>query len=94
MKKLLAMLMVMAMIFSLAAVGTAYADDADDFHIDLTYSNVFNPAEWNYKAAELFAEAVTERTEGRLLRRLPGSRLQRRQLDRPGRALPVRRVCR
>ena len=34
MKKLLAMLMVMAMIFSLAAVGTAYADDADDFHID------------------------------------------------------------
>ena len=46
MKKLLAMLMVMAMIFSLAAVGTAYADDADDFHIDLTYSNVFNPAEW------------------------------------------------
>ena len=66
MKKLLAMLMVMAMIFSLAAVGTAYADDADDFHIDLTYSNVFNPAEWNYKAAELFAEAVTERTEGHI----------------------------
>ena len=28
MKKLLAMLMVMAMIFSLAAVGTAYADDS------------------------------------------------------------------
>ena len=42
MKKLLAMLMVMAMIFSLAAVGTAYADDADDFHIDLTYSNVLS----------------------------------------------------
>ena len=66
MKKLLAMLMAMAMIFSLAAAGTAFADDADDFHIDLTYSNVFNPAEWNYKAAELFAEAVTERTEGHI----------------------------
>ncbi len=66
MKKLLAMLMALAMIFSLCAFGTAYADDADDFHIDLTYSNVFNPAEWNYKAAELFAEAVTERTEGHI----------------------------
>ena len=66
MKKTLALLMALAMIFSLAIAGTAYADDADDFHIDLTYSNVFNPAEWNYKAAELFAEAVTERTEGHI----------------------------
>ncbi len=41
-------------------------DNPDDFSINLTYSNVFNPAEWNYKAAELFAEAVTERTEGHI----------------------------
>lgn len=38
--------------------------DADSYYIELTYSNVFNPKEWNYKAAEKFAEMVTERTEG------------------------------
>ena len=65
MKKIFALLIALTMVFALAA-GSASADDADDFHIDLTYSNVFNPAEWNYKAAELFAEAVTERTEGHI----------------------------
>ena len=65
MKKILALLIALTMIFALTAFS-ASADDADDFHIDLTYSNVFNPAEWNYKAAELFAEAVTERTEGHI----------------------------
>ena len=64
MKKALALLLTLMMVLALAV--PAYADDADDFHIDLTYSNVFNPAEWNYKAAELFAEAVTERTEGHI----------------------------
>ncbi len=38
--------------------------EADAYYIELTYSNVFNPKEWNYKAAEMFAEMVTERTEG------------------------------
>nr|MCR5089511.1 TRAP transporter substrate-binding protein DctP [Oscillospiraceae bacterium] len=39
---------------------------ADDYYIELTYSNVFNPKEWNYKASEKFAEMVTERTEGHI----------------------------
>ena len=39
-------------------------EDADDYYIELTYSNVFNPKEWNYKAAEKFAQMVTERTNG------------------------------
>ena len=38
----------------------------DDFYIELTYSNVFNPKEWNYKAAQKFADMVTERTEGHI----------------------------
>ncbi len=48
------------------AAEPAAEDDAeaDAYYIELTYSNVFNPKEWNYKAAEKFAEMVTERTEG------------------------------
>ena len=65
MKKALAL--ILALMMALAIAVPAYAaDDADDYHIDLTYSNVFNHGEWNYKAAELFAEAVTERTDGHI----------------------------
>ena len=51
-----------------AAPAAPSADDAaaDAYHVDIIYSNVFNPAEWNYKAAEKFAEMVTERTEGHI----------------------------
>ena len=51
-----------------AGGSTASADDAeaDAYYIDIIYSNVFNPAEWNYKASEMFAEMVTERTEGHI----------------------------
>lgn len=93
MKKLVTLLLALAMLFALAACGNTAApaadkpaeqpadkpadapadapaeqpaDDAeaDNYYIELTYSNVFNPKEWNYKAAEKFAEMVTERTEG------------------------------
>ena len=65
MKKLLALVLTLTMMVGLFAVApAAFADDADDYYIELTYSNVFNPKEWNYKAAEKFAEMVTERTEG------------------------------
>ncbi len=65
MKKLLALLLTLTMVMALCAISpAAFADDADDYYIELTYSNVFNPKEWNYKAAEKFAEMVTEKTEG------------------------------
>ena len=70
MKKLIAVILALTMVFAMAAI--AHADgytaeeeaEAEAYHIDLIYSNVFNPKEWNYKAAEKFAEMVTERTEG------------------------------
>ncbi len=51
-----------------ANTDTPSADDAaaDAYYVEITYSNVFNPAEWNYKAAEKFADMVTERTEGHI----------------------------
>ncbi len=51
-----------------AGSGSAAAadDNADDFYIDLKFSNVFQPTEWNYKASEKFAEMVNERTEGHI----------------------------
>nr|MCR5844232.1 hypothetical protein [Oscillospiraceae bacterium] len=65
MKKILALLLTLTMVMALCAISpAAFADDADDYYIELTYSNVFNPKEWNYKAAEKFAEMVTEKTEG------------------------------
>ena len=69
MKKFLAVILAMAMVFALAAAASAdytaeEEAEAEAYHIDLIYSNVFNPKEWNYKAAEKFAEMVTERTEG------------------------------
>ena len=50
-----------------AAGSTGASDDgADDFYIDLKFSNVFQPTEWNYKASEKFAQMVNERTEGHI----------------------------
>lgn len=45
--------------------GTA-ADPADDFYLDIKFSNVFQPTEWNYKASEKLAEMITERTDGHI----------------------------
>lgn len=49
-----------------AADVAATADADDDFHLDIKFSNVFQPTEWNYKASEKLAEMITERTEGHI----------------------------
>ncbi|MDD3165134.1 MAG: TRAP transporter substrate-binding protein DctP, partial [Oscillospiraceae bacterium] len=49
-----------------AAESSTAAEPADDFHLDLKFSNVFQPTEWNYKASEKFVQLVNERTEGHI----------------------------
>ena len=46
---------------------TTTADAADDFYITIKFSNVFQPAEWNYKASEHLADIVKERTDGHIV---------------------------
>lgn len=41
-------------------------DEADDYYITIKFSNVFQPAEWDYKASEKLADMVEERTEGHI----------------------------
>lgn len=48
------------------AAGGDADDGADDYYLDITFSNVFQPTEWNYKASEKLAEMITERTEGHI----------------------------
>ncbi len=50
-----------------AADSTEEADEADDYYLTIKFSNVFQPAEWNYKASEYLAEMVNERTEGHIV---------------------------
>ena len=78
MKKFLALILALTMVFALCACGEkapapaestapadeaqpaeAEADPADDFYLDIKFSNVFNPKEWNYKASEMLAEMIT-----------------------------------
>ena len=88
MKKIIAMLLAVVMVFALCACGSsnnasapaadtaktdaapaadaAAADPADDFHLDLKFSNVFQPTEWNYKASEKLAQMITEKTDGHI----------------------------
>ena len=49
-----------------ASASTAETDPADDYYLDIKFSNVFQPTEWNYKASEKLAEMITERTEGHI----------------------------
>lgn len=44
----------------------AAADDSDDYHLDIKFSNVFQPTEWNYKASEKLAQEITEKTDGHI----------------------------
>lgn len=46
-----------------ADAGTAAGDEAsaDDYYITIKFSNVFQPAEWNYKASEYLADLVKRR---------------------------------
>lgn len=39
---------------------------ADDYHLDIKFSNVFQPTEWNYKASEKLAKEITEKTDGHI----------------------------
>ncbi len=43
------------------------ADPADDFYLELKFSNVFQPTEWNYKASEKLAQMITGRTDGHIV---------------------------
>ena len=51
-----------------AAAGTAAGAEAsaDDYYITIKFSNVFQPAEWNYKASEYLADLVKEKTDGHI----------------------------
>ena len=51
-----------------ADAGTAAGDEAsaDDYYITIKFSNVFQPAEWNYKASEYLADLVKEKTDGHI----------------------------
>lgn len=66
MKKIMAMILALCMVFALCAITASADDDADNYYVDIKYSNVFQPTEWNYKAAEKFAAMVTEKTEGHI----------------------------
>lgn len=49
-----------------ADAPAAEADPADDFYLEIKFSNVFQPTEWNYKASEKLAQMITEKTEGHI----------------------------
>ncbi|WP_194611184.1 TRAP transporter substrate-binding protein DctP [Clostridium vitabionis] len=49
-----------------AAADTQAAADDDDYHLDIKFSNVFQPTEWNYKASEKLAKEITEKTDGHI----------------------------
>jgi len=63
MKKYLALMLALVLTLSLSF---AIAENPDDFYLDIKFSNVFQPTEWNYKASEKLAQMITERTEGHI----------------------------
>lgn len=76
MKKAMVLLTAAVMALSLcscggkaAVVGGKGAKEVspEDFYMTIKFSNVFQPAEWNYKASEYLAEIVKERTEGHII---------------------------
>ncbi|MBQ7824999.1 MAG: TRAP transporter substrate-binding protein DctP [Clostridia bacterium] len=64
MKKYLALFLalVLALCLSVAMAET----NPDDYYLEIKFSNVFQPTEWNYKASEKLAQMITERTEGHI----------------------------
>ena len=38
----------------------------DDYYLEIRFSNVFQPTEWNYKASEKLAQMITEKTDGHI----------------------------
>ena len=65
MKKFLAILLTLVMVLALVPMA-AFADEADDFYLEIKFSNVFQPTEWNYKASEKLAAMINEKTEGHI----------------------------
>ena len=63
MKKFIAILLAVITVLTLCACG---AKKDDGFHMDIKFSNVFQPTEWNYKASEKLAQMITERTDGHI----------------------------
>ena len=64
MKKYLALFLALVLTLSL---GVAFAEtNPDDYYLEITFSNVFQPTEYNYKASEMLAQMITERTEGHI----------------------------
>lgn len=49
------------------AGADAAASDDDDYQLTIKFSNVFQPAEWNYKASEYLADLVKEKTDGHII---------------------------
>ena len=46
------------------AMSASITNPDEVYHIDLKFSNVFQPTEWNYKASEKLAKEITEKTDG------------------------------
>ncbi len=73
-KRISAFLLACVMLISLVACATkpvtqeaaAPAASVDNYHLDIIFSNVFQPTEWNYKASEKIAEEITKRTDGHI----------------------------
>jgi len=65
MKKFLAILLTLVMVLALCPMS-AFAAEEDDFYLEIKFSNVFQPTEWNYKASEKLAAMINERTEGHI----------------------------
>ena len=63
MKKYLALMLALVLTLSLIF---AIAEHPDDYYLEITFSNVFQPTEYNYKASEMLAQMITERTEGHI----------------------------
>ena len=63
MKKYLALMLALVLTLSLSF---AIAENPDDYYLEITFSNVFQPTEYNYKASEMLAQMITERTEGHI----------------------------
>ena len=51
---------------STPSAGTSTPDDGDDYYLEIRFSNVFQPTEWNYKASEKLAQMITEKTDGHI----------------------------
>ena len=64
MKKYLALFL--ALVLSLCLTIAVAETNPDDYYLEIKFSNVFQPTEWNYKASQKLADMITERTEGHI----------------------------